>query len=226
MIRFECSACGKKLKAPDGSGGKPATCPRCKRRFNVPSMMTDPFSQGASSADGSGDSAGQSKQSPRRPVTSIVEFAREVEPVDNSNAAESTSVPSHDKRPLVELTDDGTVRVNATTIIEAKLALIELRIVKKQLALAKRLVMKDKREIRAAYTDYVRRRGSKAIGGGTIGRIFRIVQTVNRDMKKVQLANALAPREEQQSRLETMITSVDFAILQVQKAILSGPTSI
>src|SRR5262245_43733346 len=35
-IQFECSACGKKIKAPDENAGKKARCPYCKVVIFVP----------------------------------------------------------------------------------------------------------------------------------------------------------------------------------------------
>jgi hypothetical protein len=44
MIRFRCSACQKKLKAPDNGVGRKTSCPRCGQRLQVPAPSTpDPF---------------------------------------------------------------------------------------------------------------------------------------------------------------------------------------
>jgi hypothetical protein len=37
MIRFDCSACGKKLTVPDDRAGKLGKCPTCKETFRIPS---------------------------------------------------------------------------------------------------------------------------------------------------------------------------------------------
>jgi DNA-directed RNA polymerase subunit RPC12/RpoP len=40
-IQFECSACGKKIKAPDENVGKKARCPYCKSVIIVPQGVYD-----------------------------------------------------------------------------------------------------------------------------------------------------------------------------------------
>jgi DNA-directed RNA polymerase subunit RPC12/RpoP len=40
-IQFECSACGKKIKAPDENVGKKARCPYCKSVIVVPEGVYD-----------------------------------------------------------------------------------------------------------------------------------------------------------------------------------------
>src|SRR5688500_17290263 len=36
MIRFLCSRCGKKCKAPAGTAGRKVDCPRCRKVLEVP----------------------------------------------------------------------------------------------------------------------------------------------------------------------------------------------
>ncbi len=96
----------------------------------------------------------------------------------------------------VTISDDGHISARYCNVGEARLALKELRLLKKQLALAKRQVKQQQKATRAEHTDYVRRRGSKFIGGGGIGRFIRTVQTISRDHTRYQLANSLAPLEQ------------------------------
>ena len=114
----------------------------------------------------------------REPVQEVVESVPEVLPAS-----------------LVTFAEHGEIRVQARNSAEAKLAIKELRAKKKQLSLSKRAITQQQREIRAAYTNLVRQRGSKFIGGGSIGRIIRGFQTFSRDAARSQLAAELAPLE-------------------------------
>ena len=41
-IEFNCGACGKLLRVPDGSGGKQAKCPHCNTVMRIPESSSDP----------------------------------------------------------------------------------------------------------------------------------------------------------------------------------------
>lgn len=40
-IKFQCSLCGKKIEAPDSSGGKWGKCPGCHNKVYVPQPVTE-----------------------------------------------------------------------------------------------------------------------------------------------------------------------------------------
>lgn len=40
-IKFQCSLCGKKIEAPDSTGGKWGKCPGCHNKVYVPQPVTD-----------------------------------------------------------------------------------------------------------------------------------------------------------------------------------------
>lgn len=42
-IEFNCSACGKLLRVPEGSGGKQARCPHCSTVMRIPQASSDAF---------------------------------------------------------------------------------------------------------------------------------------------------------------------------------------
>jgi len=113
-----------------------------------------------------------------------------------------------------------TVNVNANSVVEAKLALKELKLKKKEFGLMKRGVNERQKQIRASYTQEVRNRGSMVRGGGGVGKFFRAVQTISRDTKRAQLAAALAPYEQEKQRIESMIQAIDSAIIQVESHLL------
>ena len=113
-----------------------------------------------------------------------------------------------------------TVHVRANSLAEAKLALKELKLKKKEYGLLKRAVTERQKEIRAGYTENVRTRGSMVRGGGGVGRFVRAIQTVSRDSKRAQLANNLAPLEQQKQQIETILRAIDAALLQVEAHLL------
>jgi hypothetical protein len=112
------------------------------------------------------------------------------------------------------------IRVNTSTVAEAKFAIKELKLKKKEYSLQKRAVTDKQKEIRAQYTDEVRSRGSMMRGGGGLGKFVRAVQSASRDSKRAQLANALAPYENQKQDIDAILRAIDSAILQVEAAIL------
>ncbi len=118
---------------------------------------------------------------------------------------------------FVTITADGDLRVSARSVAEAKIAIKELKLKKKEYALVKREITQRQKQIRAEYTDSVRQRGSKFRGGGSIGRLVRTVQTINRDADRRTLAQELAPLEQQKNGVEAIINAIDQAILQVEK---------
>lgn len=103
---------------------------------------------------------------------------------------------------------------------EAKLALKELKLKKKEFGIQRRLLASRQKEVRASYTDEVRTRGSMVRGGGGLGRFIRAVQTISRDSKRAGLANELAPLERAKQDVEAMIHAVDILILKVEAELL------
>lgn len=123
---------------------------------------------------------------------------------------------------FVTITADGELHVSVRSVAEAKIAIKELKLKKKECALVKRKISQSQKQIRAEYTDSVRQRGSKFRGGGSIGRLVRTVQTINRDADRRTLAQELAPLEQQKNAVEVIINATDQAILQVEKFIIEN----
>ena len=117
--------------------------------------------------------------------------------------------------------ENNTISVNASSRAEGKLALMELRLKKKELGVQKRLLSAEQKLIRAGYTEEVRTRGSMLRGAGAIGRIFRVFQSNSRDNRRVKLASDLAPLERQKQDVEKWILLVERVILQVESQMLS-----
>lgn len=123
---------------------------------------------------------------------------------------------------FVTITNDGKVSVSFQSIAEAKISIKELKLKKKEYSLVKREISQQQKQIRAEYTDTVRRRGSKVKGGGSLGKFIRTVQTANRDAERSALARQLAPLEQQKNDIDEIINAIDQASLQVEKYILGN----
>ena len=119
--------------------------------------------------------------------------------------------------PLNFVTIDGAhVEVNCRTRDQAKIALKELKLLKKEYGLKKRTINETQKEIRASYTDEVRTRGSMMRGRGGFARIFRTFQSISRDNRRASLAQELAPLEAKKQKVEDILRSIDSVILQIE----------
>lgn len=117
---------------------------------------------------------------------------------------------------------DGTVTVLASTSGEAKIAISELRLLKKNLSLKKRTNTQHQQAIRSKYTNYTRNRGSVLRGFGKFGRAIRLGQRLERDSSRAQLANDLWPLEEERQGIDSAIIQIDHLILETESLVLPG----
>jgi hypothetical protein len=118
--------------------------------------------------------------------------------------------------------EGSTVQVNATSPDEAKIALKELRLKKKEFGLIKRNFASEQKEIRVDYSNEVSTRGSKMRGGGGLGKFVRTIQTISRDIKRASTANKLTPLEQRKQEVEALIHTIDTVIIQVEAYILKN----
>ncbi len=86
-----------------------------------------------------------------------------------------------DEQGPATMKDDGSISLSIHSLPEAKLAIKQLKLWKKELGVIKRQVAEQQRGIRSEYTDQVRQQASKFRGGGGFGQFVRAVQTANRD---------------------------------------------
>ena len=112
--------------------------------------------------------------------------------------------------------DGASVRLNVANPAEARVALKELKLKKKEYGLLKREAALQLKEIRSAYSNEVATRGSKFLGRGSFGRIIRAVQTLSRDSKRAEVANRIAPLEQRIMEIEAIIHTIDSTIVQVE----------
>lgn len=118
--------------------------------------------------------------------------------------------------------ENARVSVNANGLAEAKLALKELKLKKKEFGIQKKIIIARQKEIRAAYTNEVRTRGSMVRGSGGVGKFFRAIQTISRDSKRSKLASDLAPLEKAKQDVEIIIHTIESVILKVEAQLLSA----
>jgi len=122
--------------------------------------------------------------------------------------------------PYAWVEDDGTVRANATTVPEAKIAIKELRLEKKDWTVTKKDIAAQVAAIRADYRSEVAQRGGKVQGGGKFGQFARSMQTISRDNRRAKLDKDIRPLEAHKAALDRVLTNIDAVILQLERHIL------
>lgn len=122
----------------------------------------------------------------------------------------------------VSVDPSGLIQVNVQDAGEARLAIKELRVLKKALGVHKRRITDQQKAIRAQYTQKVRLRGSMFRGGRGFGRFLRLMQTAGRDADRAQLAVSLEPFERQKQKIERALNQVDSVITQLEARALRG----
>ena len=120
----------------------------------------------------------------------------------------------------VTVDPNGDITIRARSVPEAKLAIKQLKLIKKELSLEKRSITEKEREIRAIYTDTVRRQGTKFSGGGKVGEYIRKEQTRDRDVVRGKLADLLAPLEYRRRHIEARAIKIDQLIVKLEEYIV------
>ena len=115
-----------------------------------------------------------------------------------------------------------TVRVSANSASEWRLALKEIKLLKKEFALKKRTLVNGQKTIRAAYTDQVRTRSVMVSGRGGIAGMLRAGQRWSRAMARSALAKELAPLERQKQQIEELILGLDKIALEIEQKIATA----
>lgn len=114
------------------------------------------------------------------------------------------------------------MRTKIATPAEGKLAIKELRLLKKQLGLQKREVNAELQALRTQYSQSTKRRGSSVRGGGSVGRFFRSMDQLSRDSQRSTHANALDPYLAQRARIDERIGAVDQMIIKIEAVLLQN----
>jgi ABC-type phosphate transport system auxiliary subunit len=120
----------------------------------------------------------------------------------------------------VTLSQSGQLKVQWRSVVEAKLCIKKLRLLKRHIQAEKRAATGAQRKIRAEYMHMVRQRGSKMRGGGFVESLVRTAQTLSRDAARADLANRLAPLEAQRNKCDHIVSQIESVILKIEAAIL------
>lgn len=112
------------------------------------------------------------------------------------------------------------ISLSVSSVEQAKLAIKQLKLKKKEFNLIKKQVDQQQKQLRAEYTDSVRRQGSKFSGGGGFGKFIRAFQTASRDSHRRSLADSLEPLEQKKQKIISVIDAIEHAILQVELYII------
>jgi hypothetical protein len=94
----------------------------------------------------------------------------------------------------------------------------ELRQLRKELSLEKRILNQRMQEQRVKYTRAVRFRPPKVVGGGGIGTLVRTLDTYDNHKQRVGLAQALIPDELARDRIDKAIIEIDQVLVRVKTA--------
>ncbi|MEA2516111.1 MAG: hypothetical protein QOJ59_5600 [Thermomicrobiales bacterium] len=112
--------------------------------------------------------------------------------------------------------DGDRIRANVKSASEAKMAIKELRVMKKALSADKKAVASRLSEIRAQRQVKLGKRGSMMRGGKGLGRFVRSVQSASRDSERASHATAVAPYEEEKTRIERKMIAIDQMIAKLE----------
>jgi hypothetical protein len=128
----------------------------------------------------------------------------------------NTSSPSPS---IVQITGSG-VTANVHSIAEAKIAIKELKLKKKEYSLLKKNLINQQKQLRAEYNHEVRTRGRIVRGIGIEGLFAQEAERTTREARKVKLANDLAPLEEKKQDIDAMLSGIANTILLLETYIL------
>jgi hypothetical protein len=109
----------------------------------------------------------------------------------------------------------GGTKYKFKSVPEAKQTLKELRLRKKEVSSAKKIIMEQQRRLRASYTSENRKLGS----GPTWTKIGKQIRQKQKDQLRKQLDQQLSPLEQRRAACEAAIVDIDNAVLQVQSYI-------
>jgi len=116
---------------------------------------------------------------------------------------------------LIQVQND-EISYSVVDAAQAKLAIKELKLLKKGYALRKKEIVAEIQATRFNYSQEVKSRGSMMRGGGGFGRFVRAIQSVSRDSKRSGLASALHPLEVRKAEAEGMMHAIDQLVVKLE----------
>ncbi len=118
--------------------------------------------------------------------------------------------------------DDGSVVLKVRSAADAKVALQQLKLKKRELAVEKKAINTQLAQMRAAHQIKLGNRGSMMRGGGKVGKFVRAVEQGSRDIDRAQYANQLLPLEQAKARVDARMLNVESSIVEVQRYMTSN----
>lgn len=106
-----------------------------------------------------------------------------------------------------------------TDISQAKFEIKKLKMKKKEMNLKKKEITQKQQQIRANYTDKIRRLTS-ASGSNAFSKLSRFITKKEKDQLRKDLANELQPIETTKNNIINNIHELDRIILELEKHIL------
>lgn len=111
---------------------------------------------------------------------------------------------------------DGDVEMHAEVPDDCLKILKELRDKKEEHATRKRELSEEMKQIRNAFSSYLKLQGVGCPGLDTFASFIRLFQTLSREEAKSRLGSEIDPRKAQKTKLDECIFKIDQAIILVK----------
>jgi len=121
----------------------------------------------------------------------------------------------------IQIDEDGFVSVYVYKANQAKLALEELALKKKELQFYKKQITEEIRQIDHSYKNFIHKQNSK-MQSNFFGKLVTDVQALRNKTKRKKLANQLASYQQKKQVVETILTTVGDTELTIEKYILEN----
>jgi hypothetical protein len=122
----------------------------------------------------------------------------------------------------VRIRPSGTVSVKVNSPAEAKDAIAELKLYKKELAVRKKELSAQASAVRAAHSQKIAGQSSLVRRRGAGGAIVRGVQKSGRERQRQQTQNAVASIANSKGAIDRLVIEIDRLILQLERMAKSG----
>lgn len=132
----------------------------------------------------------------------------------------SQPAPIPEIKQAVTFHDNGDISLNVGSVPEAKLAIKQLRLRKKEIGVEKKAITTEMAEIRADRRQQVANQGPMMRGGGGFGKTVRTFESLGRANARAKHANRLAPYDDAKAELDRRIMLVDRAIHSLEAYVL------
>lgn len=115
---------------------------------------------------------------------------------------------------------DGELSGRMGTTAEVKLAIKELKMLKRHLGAEKRQINAQIQAIRSSHNQTIMRRGPSMRGGGTLGKLVRAADQASRKRDRSEHAKTLDPYLAHRAQIDTRINMIEQAVAQLDVALI------